>query len=55
MRMYLTAAEKEIGLLSFRHATGRQRTELRRWLFEVTNRIPPDSIRGDGGRFAKRP
>jgi hypothetical protein len=55
MRMYLRAAEREMDLLDFKRASGDQRHQLRSWLFDLVNKIPPDSIRGDGGRFAKRP
>jgi predicted RNA-binding Zn-ribbon protein involved in translation (DUF1610 family) len=55
VRMYLGAAEKQLGRLTFRNASSDQRRQLRGWLFELVNKIPPDSIRGAGGRFAKRP
>jgi len=55
LRMYSGAVEKELDRLSFRNASGDQRKQLRRRLFELVNKIPPDSIRGAGGRFAKRP
>ena len=55
LRMWTGAVEKELDRLSFRNASGDQRRQLRRRLFELVNKIPADSLRGDGGRFAKRP
>jgi hypothetical protein len=55
MRMYLRAAGREIDRLDFGAASSDQRQQLRRWLFELVNKIPPEVHRDEAGRFAEPP